>query len=67
MDVANAFIQGDFDEEILMTLPLVITLEINIMCRLLKSLYGLKHGTINLQGSCRLPVTHSHNMIILSL
>lgn len=48
MDVTNAFLQGDLDEEIYMSLPLGYTpsdggpLPLNPVCKLQKSLNGLK-------------------------
>lgn len=51
MDVSDAFLHGDLDEEIFMSLPQGYTppagtiLPPNPVCRLLKSIYGLKQAS----------------------
>jgi hypothetical protein len=42
MDVKSAFLHGDLSEEIFMEQPLGFVTDSNLVCRLQKSLYGLK-------------------------
>jgi hypothetical protein len=45
MDVKNAFLHGDLFEEIYMEQPQVFMQDSYLVCRLKKSLYGLKQAT----------------------
>ena len=51
MDVKNAFLQGDLEEQVYMVQPPDFLFEQNIsaVCRLKKSLYGLKQGPASLE------------------
>ena len=45
MDVKSAFLNGDLDEEIFMNVPEGIDRNTDVICRLLRSLYGLKQAS----------------------
>ncbi|XP_073025307.1 uncharacterized protein [Primulina eburnea] len=73
MDVANAFLHGDLDEEIFMTLPLGYRVQDkHKVCRLRKSLYGLKQasrqwnlkfaGIMNIAGYIQ--SQHDHSLFV---
>lgn len=44
MDVVTAFLQGDLAEEVFIELPQGFEKHEGVVCRLNKSLYGLKHA-----------------------
>ena len=44
MDVKNSFLQGGLHEEIYMNKPEGYTSDPSLVCKLQKSLYGLKHA-----------------------
>ena len=69
LDVKTAFLHGDFEEEIYMTLPTgyKATGKEELVCKLKKSLYGLKQsprrGTSDLIASSERRSTHVATMI----
>jgi Reverse transcriptase (RNA-dependent DNA polymerase)/gag-polypeptide of LTR copia-type/Integrase core domain/GAG-pre-integrase domain len=86
MDVKNAFLQGTLEEEVYMTLPPGYQIHIkdnNIVCKLNKSIYGLKqsprawyaklshsllsHNFIKSSADSSLFIKHSHNTTTLVL
>ena len=49
MDVTTAFLNGDLQEEIYMKIPDGVDAPDNMVCRLRKSLYGLKQSSFVLE------------------
>lgn len=71
MDVYNAFLYGDLDEEVYMKPSLsFVSLTIWKMCRLCKSLYGICQASSNwltkLYVLCEIMVLNSHSQITSS-